>query len=311
MKDIAHGKLNIQIDALMIRILMLSILASYAQEESLSASENQKWRVKRNFEEGIPWRFFMLGYRRENGKLAIVPEEAEIVRSIFDDYLAGKGVTAIAKRLNESGYATQSGYVFHKSAVERILRNYAYTGNLLLQTKFRENHLTKVTRKNQGELPRYHATDTHEAIILPETFNAVQAEIRRRKEKYAPAKPQQISPFTGLITCAICGKHYRRKTTATGPVWICSTYNSYGKSYCPSKAIPEEKLMQTAALVGHTGEITAITAHNDNLLEFTLKDGTNTVKRWQDRSRAESWTAEMRRAAGEKTRERTQRHAES
>ena len=86
--------------------LMLSILASYAQEESLSASENQKWRVKRNFEEGIPWRFFMLGYRRENGKLAIVPEEAEIVRSIFDDYLAGKGVTAIAKRLNESGYAT-------------------------------------------------------------------------------------------------------------------------------------------------------------------------------------------------------------
>ena len=144
--------------------LMLSILASYAQEESLSASENQKWRVKRNFEEGIPWRFFMLGYRRENGKLTVVPEEAEIVRSIFDDYLAGKGVTAIAKRLNESGYATQSGCVFHKSAVERILRNYAYTGNLLLQTKFRENHLTKVTRKNQGELPRYHASDTHEAF---------------------------------------------------------------------------------------------------------------------------------------------------
>ena len=390
--------------------LMLSILASYAQEESLSASENQKWRVKRNFEEGIPWRFFMLGYRRENGKLTVIPEEAEIVRSIFDDYLAGKGVTAIAKRLNESGYATQSGCVFHKSAVERILRNYAYTGNLLLQTKFRENHLTKVTRKNQGELPQYHATDTHEAIIPPETFNAVQAEIvrsifddylagkgvnaiakrlnesgyatqsgcvfhksaverilrnyaytgnlllqtkfrenhltkvtrknqgelpryhasdtheaiipletfnavqaeiRRRKEKYAPTKPQQPSPFTGLITCAICGKHYRRKTTATGPVWICSTYNSYGKSCCPSKAIPEEKLMQTAAQVGHTGEITAITAHNDNLLEFTLKDGTNAVKRWQDRSRAESWTAEMRRAVGEKTRERKQHHAES
>lgn len=291
--------------------LMLSILASYAQEESLSASENQKWRVKRNFEEGIPWRFFMLGYRRENGKLAIVPEEAEIVRSIFTDYLAGKGVTAITRRLNESGYVTQNGCVFHKSAVERILRNYTYTGNLLLQTKFRENHLTKVTRKNQGELPRYHASDTHEAIIPLETFNAVQAEIRRRKEKYAPTKPQQSSPFTGLITCAICNKHYRRKTTATGPVWICSTYNSYGKSYCPSKAIPEEKLMQTVALVGHTGEITAITAHNDNLLEFTLKDGTNAVKRWQDRSRAESWTAEMRRAVGEKTRERNQRHAES
>lgn len=75
--------------------LMLSILASYAQEESLSASENQKWRVRRNFEQGIPWRFFMLGYRGENGKLVVVPEEADIVRGIFRDYLDGKGTAAI------------------------------------------------------------------------------------------------------------------------------------------------------------------------------------------------------------------------
>ena len=291
--------------------LMLSILASYAQEESLSASENQKWRVRRNFEQGIPWRFFMLGYRRENGKLVVVPEEADIVRGIFRDYLDGKGTAAIVKRLNEEGYATQSGCVFHKSAVDRILRNYAYTGNLLLQTKFRENHLTKITRKNQGELPQYHAANTHEAIIPPETFQAVQDEIQRRKEKYAPAKPRKVSLFSGLITCAICGKHYRRKTTGTGPVWICSTYNSYGKAHCPSKAVPEEKLMQTAAQVGPVSEITAITVRNGNLLEFTLKDGTKAVKRWQDRSRAESWTEEMRRAAGEKTRERKKDHAES
>lgn len=75
--------------------LMLSILASYAQEESLSASENQKWRVRRNFEQGIPWRFFMLGYCGENGKLVVVPEEADIVRGIFRDYLDGKGTAAI------------------------------------------------------------------------------------------------------------------------------------------------------------------------------------------------------------------------
>lgn len=195
--------------------------------------------------------------------------------------------------------------------MDRILRNYAYTGNLLLQTKFRENHLIKITRKNRGELPQYHAANTHEAIIPPETFQAVQDEIRRRKEKYAPAKPRKVSLFSGLITCAICGKHYRRKTTGTGPVWICSTYNSYGKAHCPSKAVPEEKLMQTAAQVGPVSEITAITARNGNLLEFTLKDGTKAVKRWQDRSRAESWTEEMRRAAGEKTRERKKDHAES
>ena len=69
--------------------------------------------------------------------------------------------------------------------------------------------------------------------------------------------------------------------------------------------------MQTAAQVGPVSEITAITARNGNLLEFTLKDGTKAVKRWQDRSRAESWTEEMRRAAGEKTRERKKDHVES
>ena len=99
--------------------LMLSILASYAQEESLSASENQKWRVRRNFEQGIPWRFFMLGYRGENGKLVVVPEEADIVRGIFRDYLDGKGTAAIVKRLNEEGYATQSGCVFPTKPLSR------------------------------------------------------------------------------------------------------------------------------------------------------------------------------------------------
>ena len=49
--------------------LMLTILAGFAEEESLSASENQKWRVRRNFEGGKPWRYFMLGYRNQDGKL--------------------------------------------------------------------------------------------------------------------------------------------------------------------------------------------------------------------------------------------------
>lgn len=192
--------------------LMLSILASYAQEESLSASENQKWRVKRNFEEGIPWRFFMLGYRRENGKLAIVPEEAEIVRSIFDDYLAGRGITAIAKRLNESGYATQSGCVFHKSAVERILRNYAYTGDLLLQTKFRENHLTKVTRKNQGELPRHHASDTTKPSFRRKPLMPSRRRSGGEKRSMLQPSPRKHPPSRGLSPTP-----YAANTTAAKP----------------------------------------------------------------------------------------------
>ena len=108
--------------------LMLSILASYAQEESLSASENQKWRVRQNFENGQPWRGFMLGYRYKDGQYIVVPEEAEIVRSIYADFLSGKGVTSIMKRLNKEGILTQQGFIWHKSAITRVLKNYTYTG---------------------------------------------------------------------------------------------------------------------------------------------------------------------------------------
>ncbi len=291
--------------------LMLTILAGFAEEESLSASENQKWRVRMNFENGKPWRYFMLGYRNTDGKLTVVPEEAEIVRSIFSDYLAGGGIPTIMKRLNRSGFSTQSGCVFHKSAIDRILRNYAYTGNLLLQTKFRENHLTKRTLINNGELPKYHASDTHEPIVSTETFEAVQQELRRRKEKYSSAAPRKTYPFSSRITCAICGKHYRRKVTATGPVWICSTYNTYGKEKCRSKAIPEDMLLSAAAEVGDTDEIAAITAERNKTLVFVLTSGETALKCWRDHSRAESWTDEMRHAAGQKTRERNEKNAKS
>lgn len=291
--------------------LMLTIIASYAQEESLSASENQKWRVRQQFQNGKPWRGFMMGYRYDGEKYVIVPEEAEVVRSIFRDYLDGKGIAAIMKRLNEEGILTQQGCTWHQSAVSRILRNYAYTGNLLLQTKFRENHLTKRTLVNHGELPQYHAENTHEPIIDIGTYNLVQLEMARRAERFAKPQTKAKYPFTGLITCAGCGKHYRRKVTKTGPVWICTTYNTLGKKACPSKAIPEPTLMALAAEIDDFSKITAITADKDNTLVFSLINGETIVKQWKDRSRSESWTPEMRAAVGKKTKERSKQNGNS
>ena len=280
--------------------LMLTILASYAQEESLSASENQKWRVKQKFLNGEPWHSVMLGYRAKGGRFVIVPEEAEIVRSIFADYLDGKGVLTIMKRLNDSGILTQPGFTWHQASVQRILRNYTYTGNLLLQTKFRENHLSKRTRVNNGELPQYHIQNSHEPIIDMDTFTAVQIEMARRADQFGKPQTTATYPFTGLITCAGCGKHYRRKMKETGPVWICATYNTLGKAACPSKAIPESVLDTIVDEIGGIGKITAISAHNNNTLVFTLCSGEQIVKQWQDRSRRESWTPEKREAARQK-----------
>jgi hypothetical protein len=102
----------------------------------------------------------------------VVPKEAETVKRIFALFLAGKGIEAIAKILNADGIPTRQGKRWGKSGVSKVLRNYSYTGNLLLQKTYRENHLTKRTLMNHGELPQYHAAHTHEAIIDLDTFQA-------------------------------------------------------------------------------------------------------------------------------------------
>ena len=285
--------------------LVISILASYAQEESLSVSENQKWRIKKNFEEGKPWNNNMFGYRQDNGVLVIVPEEAAVVRRVFDLYLSGMGVVTITKRLRAEGFG------WSKTCIEKMLKNYTYTGNLLLQRRFRSDHISKKSIKNVGQKPMYHAADTHEAIIPLSVFEAVQDEMHRRSEHYkGEADKPQAYPLTGKIMCVHCGKHYRRKKARDRVVWQCLTYNVYGKEACPcGKAIPEPVLEYLTADIA-LDDLTAIRAENGNRLVFCFKDGSESVKRWQDRSRAESWTPEMKEAARQKTLDRHKRKAE-
>jgi len=90
--------------------LMLTILAAYAQEESRSVSENCKWRIRKDFNEGKPAGYMhVYGYDYKAGKLTIVPEEAEVVRMIFADYLSGMGRNAIMKKLIALGIPTKCG----------------------------------------------------------------------------------------------------------------------------------------------------------------------------------------------------------
>ena len=293
--------------------LFLTILASYAQEESRSASENQKWRVRDKFRNGIPWSGTILGYRYGTDGYVIEPTEAETVRLIFESYLQGMGLVSIAKLLNAQSRTSRYGRPWGKSSSMRVLRNSTYTGNLLLQKTYSENHLTKRTRQNNGELPKYYIEDAHEAIIPLRQFNAVQEEIQRRAKKhYTPNATKKQYPFTGKLVCAGCGKHYRRKVTSTGPTWICPTYNTQGKAACPSKRIPESTLILMAEEVvgsidAFSGEITEVRVENGNRLVFLHTNGKESVKRWQNRSRAESWTAEMREVARQQY-ERRQRN---
>ena len=281
--------------------LMITILASYAQEESFSASENQKWRIRKNFQEGKPWDATILGYRYKNGRYEIEPNEAAIVRKIYDLYLGGKGLQAITNMLNEEGAATRFGKTWHISSVRHILMNPTYTGDLLLQKTFRTDHLTKHTVKNNGELQQILVEEAHEAIVSHEEFKRVQEIREKRAEKHAPVEKRYDArhPLSSLIVCGCCGAHYRRKATHGGVTWICPTFNKEGKKACQSKAVPESTLIN---LLPEIEQIENILAQKGNKLIITYRDGRSETHTWRDRSRAESWTPEMRQAARERAR---------
>ena len=112
---------------------MLTLLASFAQKESLSASENPKWRIRKCFEQGKASTCNMLGFRLVDGEITIVPEEAETVRRIFELYYHGYGMQKIANIINEEGHRTIKECEWRCSKVRSILLNEKYRGDAKLQ----------------------------------------------------------------------------------------------------------------------------------------------------------------------------------
>ncbi|MBQ7540923.1 MAG: recombinase family protein [Clostridia bacterium] len=289
--------------------MMLTLLASVAQEESRLTSERMKWRVRKNFEEGVPWNSKLLGYRLVEDRYVIVPDEADTVRRIYSLFLSGMGPLKIAKILNDEGRRTSEGYPWQPNGVSAILRNDAYTGNLTLQKTFRIDHICKTPRKNDGECAVYKVGESHDAIISQATFDAVQAGIARRADEWKHAAPK-TGVFTGKLLCENCGKHYRRRTVRRGHVWQCATYALKGKSACASKQVPEDTLMQSAAIAldlpvfdaeVFDAEIIDVRVCGGNKLTFRFHNGSEKEVVWRDRSRSESWTDEMKQKAREKT----------
>ena len=271
---------------------LISLYASFAQEESLSASENQKWKIRKNFSEGISTATSMMGYRYENGSFVIIPEEAETVKMIFEDYLSGMGPNAIARKLRRMKIPTKHGGTWRENVILNMLSNEKYKGDMLLQKTFRLDHITKKKVKNEGQLPQYYVENAHEAIISPELFDAVQAE-RKRRSGHRKSGGRKTYPFTGKIICGKCGKNYRRKTTSAGIRWVCSTYNTYGKEFCDAKQIPEDVLESIVA----NRDFQQIRTLDEHTLRVIWADGTESTHHWENHSRSESWTAEMREKA--------------
>ena len=292
--------------------LMLTILASYAQEEARSASENIKWRVKRNFEEGIPYKLAALGYRLIDGKIVVIPEEAKIVKLIYKLYLDGLGTPLIAKELNKLGYKTMLGNDFTPQPTREILRNITYTGDLLLQKKYKSNYIEKKTKVNKGELPQYYVEDSHEPIIDKETFMKVQELMNSKSKVCYKRENKSENAFKGKIKCGICGHTFVRRS-AHGDrksLWRCNCYIMNGKDKCDSPSVLDSEVIRLTKLVLGVNEINKdtvlskikeILVNADKTLTFELNGGEKITHPFNDYSRKNSWTPEMKQKARERS----------
>lgn len=293
--------------------LMMTILASYAQAESLSASENQKWRIRKGFENGelVNLRF-LFGYRIDHGKIRIEPSEAGIVREIFERAVAGDSLSAIARDLNARGVDRAFGGEWKAARVRELLSNEKYAGNALLQKTYVKDHLEKRKVSNRGELPMFYAENTHEAIVDEDLFAKAQEVLARISERTKNVAKPTRSPFSGVVVCERCGAKFKHRLNHGRPCWSCTTFVDKGRQYCNARQIPEFALYAlTTEVLGcedYDRELLVSTfsriSAEGNRITYRFADGRSVVKEWKHKSRADSWTPEMREQARAKTRKR-------
>lgn len=270
--------------------LMLTLLASFAQEESRSISENVKWGVRKRFQSGEigAANKHILGYQydEDEKKYVIIPEEAEAVRWMFKMYIDGVPLRGIAESMNSAGIRTTLGNDFQEASVRQLIFNEVYAGDIRRQKCYMADPITKTKVKNCGELPQYYMADCHEAIIDRETYAKVQAEMERRAGLVNPTYP-----FTGKIKCGICGQNFtRRKGITKGKEyvsWFCRAKKEVGMT-CTSRNYSEQNLMEICAKLMGTdsfdgtafeSSVRLISALPDGSLEVQFFDGQ--IKRWE------------------------------
>jgi len=234
---------------------MLTIMASLAQQESQSLSQNVKLGLQYRYQQGeiqVNCKWF-LGYTKdENKKLVIVPGEAEIVKRIYREYLEGSSMLKIARGLEADAIRNGAGRdKWHTSNINQILRNEKYIGDALLQKTYTVDFLTKKRVKNNGIVPQYYVENSHEAIIPRENFMQVQEElIRRRIVHTSPnGKKRTYSSnhcFSQMIVCDTCGEVFRRvhwnNRGKKSIVWRCVSRLENTGLFCDARTVQESSI---------------------------------------------------------------------
>lgn len=243
----------------------ITIYGSIAQSESENISANVKWGKAQSAKQGnVPFQCkHFLGYTKNtDGEIEIVPEEAEIIREIYEQYLSGESLYGIKCYLEEKEIPTPAGCsVWRQETIRSILSNEKYKGDAIINKTYVSDCISKRVKANNGERNKYYIENNHPAIIDAGTFARVQEEIARRsgkpkvKQKGTKTELSRYSSkyaLSELLICGECRTPYRRCTwTAKGKrkiVWRCINRLDYGKKYCHHSPSIEECLLQDAVM---------------------------------------------------------------
>ena len=245
--------------------LLITMMGAFAQAESESISANVRWGIRQAMREGrvrVSCANLYAYEKGPDGQMQIIPEQAEVVRRIFRLYLSGASLRMIKNVLETEKIPNIYGDMeWCVTTIRYMLKNEKYCGDVLLQKTFRTDCISRKVIHNTGQLPMYLIQDHHEAIIDRKTFQAVQAELARRRAAKSPSKkcaPTGRSCYASKyalserLVCGECGTLYRRCTWARNGrkrvVWRCVSRLDYGTKYCHNSPSMEEGPLQQAIL---------------------------------------------------------------
>ena len=235
--------------------VLITIMDSLAQQESQSLSQNVKLGLQLRYQSGqvqVNHNHF-LGYTKDaDGNLIIDPEQAEVVKRIYREYLEGYSMDRIAKGLEADGILTGAGKTkWWTSTINKILRNEKYIGDALLQKTYTTDFLNKTRVKNNGIVPQYYVEGNHEAIIPKDIFLRVQEELVRRRVVKTSANGKKRSYscnhcFAQIVICGECGEMFRRihwnNRGCKSIVWRCISRLEPTVQECHARTVNETVL---------------------------------------------------------------------
>lgn len=237
--------------------LILSILSSLAAEESVSISQNNKWGIKRRFQNGT-FKLSSPPYSYDYDGQTLIPNQAKalIVKRIFAEILAGNGASTMATKLNADGIAPPRGKQWTAKTILGMLENEKYVGDVLHQKTYTDDSFTR--KRNHGEEDQYYIPNHHEAIISREDFEAAARILEQRgKEKNirkGDGKYSNRYAFSGKIICGACGSTFKRRIHSPGKTaeyvaWCCNKHIDEGSLECPMIFVRDQRIKEAFVIM--------------------------------------------------------------